>query len=97
MEFSSEIHDRIKRMKSFKTFLEDKMSKKHHLGVGVSFSHMKGDALRHIDVDNDGDVDTVEKSAKDELTGEEPMLDTKKILKKLGKEAQQAKKRISFE
>jgi hypothetical protein len=83
-------------MKTFKMFLEDKGSKAHHLGLDSSFAHMKKHALMHVDVDFDGDVDDLEKSAKDELTGEEKPSATIQILKKLDKEIKHSKKGYAF-
>jgi len=83
-------------MMSFKTFLEDKGSRNHHLGIGSSFAHILKHAKTHIDVDMDGDVDNLEKFAKDELSGAEPYSATKRELLKFKKEKQHTKKGNAF-
>ena len=83
---------------SAKTVKEDKMSFKHHLGIGVPFKHIAKDALTHVDQDMDSDVDQddMKDRVPDEAHGYNSK-ETKLFLKKYAKDAKDAKKRIAFE
>jgi len=82
---------------SAKTVKEDKMSVKHHLGIGVPFKHQYKDNVKHIDTDLDGDVDEFDfkYAAPDETIGDPA--DTKKLLKKYSGEKKHTRKGVAFE
>jgi nicotinic acid mononucleotide adenylyltransferase/shikimate kinase len=82
---------------SARTVKEDKMSVKHHLGVGVPFKHQYKDNIKHIDTDLDGDVDEFDfkYAAPDETIGDPA--DTKKLLKKYSGEKKHTRKGVAFE
>lgn len=77
---------------------EDKGSFKHHL-LQPGLKHSMQHAKIHVDKDNDGDVDYIEKMVPDELTGTEKnnKILQKKVIKKYDLEKTMAKKRIAFE
>jgi len=77
---------------------EDKGSFKHHL-LQPSLKHSMQHAMIHVDKDNDGDVDNVEKMVPDELTAAEKnsKILQKRVVKKYDLEKKMAKKRIAFE
>ena len=80
-----------------RTVKEDKMSAKHHLGIGVPFKHQYKDNVKHIDTDLDGDVDEFDfkYAAPDETIGDPA--DTKKLLKKYAGEKKHSRKGVAFE
>lgn len=80
-----------------RTVKEDKMSVKHHLGIGVPFKHQYKDNIKHIDTDLDGDVDEFDfkYAAPDETIGDP--VDTKKLLKKYAGEKKHSRKGVAFE
>lgn len=82
---------------SARTVKEDKMSVKHHLGIGVPFKHQYKDNIKHIDTDMDGDVDEFDfkYAAPDETIGDPA--DTKKLLKKYSGEKKHIRKGVAFE
>ncbi len=82
---------------SQKNLKEDKMSFKHHLGIGVPFKHIAKDAVRHQDTDLDSDVDQddFKKSVPDE-TNAAPDI-TKRYQKKYANDKKSALKHIAFE
>ncbi len=82
---------------SAKTVKEDKMSFKHHLGIGVPFKHIAKDALKHVDYDMDGDVDQddFKKVAPDETSADPDV--TKRYLKKYKDELKHSRKGVAFE
>jgi len=82
---------------SARTVKEDKMSVKHHLGIGVPFKHQYKDNVKHIDTDLDGDVDAddFKYSAPDETIGDDA--ETKKLLKKYSNEKKHTRKGVAFE
>jgi nicotinic acid mononucleotide adenylyltransferase len=78
---------------------EDVGSVKHHLGVGSNFKHMLKHAVKHVDYDNDGDVDAddFKKTVPDEITGAEKKDLTKAAFKKYAHEKQHTRKGVAFE
>lgn len=82
---------------SQKSLKEDKMSFKHHLGIGVPFKHIAKDALTHVDTDMDSDVDQydVVKTVPDETNAVPDV--TKKFIKKYAGEKKHSKVGIAFE
>jgi hypothetical protein len=82
---------------SARTVKEDKMSVKHHLGIGVPFKHQFKDNIKHIDTDMDGDVDQddFKYAVPDETIGDPA--DTKKLLKKYADEKKHTRKGVAFE
>jgi shikimate kinase len=82
---------------SARTVKEDKMSVKHHLGIGVPFKHQYKDNVKHIDTDLDGDVDAddFKYTAPDETIGDDA--ETKKLLKKYSNEKKHTRKGVAFE
>lgn len=85
-------------IKSAKTVKEDKMSFKHHLGIGVPFKHMAKDALTHVDTDMDSDVDVDDTKdlVPDEAHGYNSN-ETKAFLKKYADEKKHTRAGVSFE
>ena len=83
---------------SQKNLKEDKMSFKHHLGIGVPFKHIAKDALTHVDTDMDSDVDQddFKKTVPDEAHGYNSN-ETKKMLKKYAGEKKHTRKGVAFE
>lgn len=82
---------------SARTVKEDRMSFKHHLGIGVPLKHVGKDALKHVDYDMDGDVDQddFKKIVPDEATGTPDL--TKKFLAKYRDELKHSKRGVAFE
>lgn len=76
---------------------EDRMSFRHHLGIGVPLKHVGKDALTHQDTDLDGDVDQDDfnKTVPDETSADRDV--TKKFLKKYGDEKKHTRKGVAFE
>lgn len=76
---------------------EDKMSVKHHLGIGVPFKHQFKDNIKHIDTDMDGDVDTDDfaYTVPDETIGDTEL--TKKFFKKYADEKKHTRRGVAFE
>ena len=70
---------------------------KHHLGINVPMKHMVGDAIKSVDLDNDGDVDKFEKRTPDEITGTEKKDMTKVMQKKLSGEMKHTRRGLAFE
>lgn len=78
-------------MKSFKDYLkEDKGALKHHQ-YQKSFAHAQMHAIKHKDIDADGDIDKYDYSGiPDEITGTEK--DSKKLQKAIAKKETGEKK-----
>jgi hypothetical protein len=75
--------------------IEDKGSAKHHLNPNLPLKHALVHA-KHIDKDNDGDIDVYDKSTPDELIGTEKNA-TKKMMKKYSGEKKHIKPGVAFE
>lgn len=71
-------------MKTFKQFIEIH----HHDNPKLGLKHMMYHAFASKDLDVDGDVDALEKSVPDEITGTEKTDQTKKMMQKYKKEKQ---------
>jgi hypothetical protein len=74
-----------------------KGSKEHKLGVGVDMKQMMQHAKASRDIDMDGDVDKLDKSTPDEITGAEKKDQTPKMMAKYAKEKQHTKVGNAFE
>lgn len=70
---------------------------KHKLGVGLSMKHMLQHGIKAVDRDNDGDVDSFEKTTPDEITGAEKKNLTKVMQKKLSGEVKHTRVGHAFE
>jgi len=70
---------------------------KHKLGVGVSPTHMRKDAVKNVDLDFDGDVDNLEHNPAVEFGGDEKQDMTKMIRKKMAGELKHTKRGLAFE
>jgi hypothetical protein len=74
-----------------------KGSTKHQLGVGVDMKQMMQHARSSRDIDMDGDVDKLDKTTPDEITGAEKVDQTGKMMAKYAKEKQHTKVGKAFE
>lgn len=74
-----------------------KGSKAHQLGVGLDLKQMVQHAKSNRDIDMDGDVDKLDKSTPDEITGAEKKDQTPKMMAKYAKEKQHTKVGNAFE
>ena len=97
------VREGVTTVKPFVSFITKSYAPKvpkhvqHALGINVPLKHMVGDAIKAVDIDNDGDVDKFEKSTPDEITGAEKKDMTKVMQKKLSGEVKHTKRGLAFE
>lgn len=85
-------------MISFKTFIfEDRGSLKHHFFIKNQLKHLPAHIKKNIDLDVDSDIDKLDKTTPDEVTGTEKKDMTSKMFKKYDLEKKHTRIGKSYE